>query len=129
MLSRFYDHWRNSYKGIPREIWFLSFINLVNRCGGMVIAFITLYLTQELGFGIRDAGYTMMFFGIGCLLGSYLGGRLTDAVGSFPVQFWSLISNGIVLILMHYVQTFWLMCFAVFMMAFVSESMTTTTLI
>ena len=91
MLYRFFTHWRNSYQGIPKEIWFLSFISLVNRCGGMVVAFITLYLTQELHFGIREAGYTMMFFGVGSLIGSYIGGRLTDNLGSFPVQFWSLL--------------------------------------
>jgi len=121
MLSRFFKHWRGAYLGIPKEIWFLSFISLINRCGSMVIAFIMLYLTQELQFGIRDAGYTMMLFGAGCLVGSYIGGWLTDKVGSFPVQFWSLALNGIVLILMLQVHTFWAMCFAVFIMALVSE--------
>ncbi len=121
MLYRFYTHWRGAYQGIPKEIWFLSFISLINRCGSMVIAFIMLYLTQELQFGLRDAGYTMTLFGAGCLIGSYIGGWLTDKVGSFPVQFWSLALNGIVLILMLQVHTFWAMCFAVFIMALVSE--------
>lgn len=121
MLYRFFTHWRNSYQGIPKEIWFLSFISLVNRCGGMVVAFITLYLTQELDFGIREAGYTMMFFGVGSLIGSYIGGRLTDNLGSFPVQFWSLLLNGVALISMLHVQEFWTMCFAIFMLALISE--------
>jgi predicted MFS family arabinose efflux permease len=121
MLSRFFTHWRGSYQGIPKEIWFLSFISLINRCGSMVIAFIMLYLTQELQFGIKDAGYTMMLFGAGSLVGSYIGGWLTDKIGSFPVQFWSLVLNGIILILMLQVHTFWPMCFAVFVMALVGE--------
>ncbi len=121
MLYRFYTHWRGSYQGIPKEIWFLSIISLVNRCGSMVIAFIMLYLTQELQFGIRDAGYAMMFFGAGSLVGSYIGGWLTDKVGSFPVQFWSLVLNGVILILMLQVHAFWAMCVTVFFMALISE--------
>src|SRR5690349_9520492 len=121
MIYRFFSHWRRSFQGIPKEIWFLSFISLINRCGSMVIAFLTLYLTQELDFGIREAGYIMTFFGLGALVGSYIGGRLTDKFGSFPVQFWSLILNGIMLILMLYVQKFWMMCSAVFMMALIGE--------
>lgn len=121
MLHRLYTNWRQAYQGIPKEIWFLAFVSLVNRCGGMVIAFVTLYLTQALHFSIPDAGYIMMFFGIGSLLGAYIGGRLTDALGSLPVQFWSLVLNGLILICMFYVQGFWMLCLAVFMMALASE--------
>jgi predicted MFS family arabinose efflux permease len=121
MFYRLFRHWRSSYEGIPKEIWFLSFISLINRCGSMVIAFITLYLTQELHFGIREAGYTMMFFGVGALIGSYVGGRLTDKLGSFPVQFWSLMLNGVMLIVMLQMREFWMMCLAVFGMALISE--------
>jgi predicted MFS family arabinose efflux permease len=106
---------------LPKEIWFLSSISLVNRCGSMVIAFITLYLTQELKFGIKEAGYIMTFFGMGSMLGSYIGGRLTDRLGSFPVQFWSLILNGVVLIWMLEVRDMWTMSLAVFVMALVAE--------
>jgi predicted MFS family arabinose efflux permease len=121
MFYRFFAHWRSSYQGIPKEIWFLSIISLINRCGSMVIAFITLYLTQELHFSITEAGYTMMFFGIGSLIGSYIGGRLTDKLGSFPVQFWSLMLNGVMLILMLQVHDFWMMSLAAGMMALIAE--------
>ncbi|MEY3195288.1 MAG: hypothetical protein RIQ78_1385, partial [Bacteroidota bacterium] len=50
MFYRFFTHWRSSYEGIPKEIWFLSLITLVNKCGGMIIVFISLYLTQELDY-------------------------------------------------------------------------------
>lgn len=87
----------------------------------MIIAFITLYLTQKLHFGIKETGYIMTFFGIGSLVGSYIGGRLTDRVGSFPVQFWSLMLNGIILILLQEITGFELMCVGVFTMALISE--------
>lgn len=99
----------------------LSSISLINRCGGLVIAFLTLYLTQQLHFSIRDAGYATMFFGIGAFAGGYVGGRLTDRIGSFPVQFASLLLNGLVLLLLMQVHEFNWMCGGIFFMALVSE--------
>ena len=122
MLQRFFTHWLDSYRGIPRDIWILSFISLINRCGGLVIAFLALYLTQELHFDIRSAGYATMFFGLGSFVGSYIGGRATDRFGSFPVQFTSLVANGIVLILLLFVRDFWLICAGIFVMALVAEA-------
>lgn len=121
MLFKFFRHWRSSYAGIPKAIWFLALINLVNRLGSMVIVFITIYLTEELHFGIREAGYVMGFFGMGALAGAYVGGKLTDKLGYYPVQFWSLIANGITLILLIPIRDFWLMCAAVFLMSMSGE--------
>lgn len=102
-------------------IWFLALVSLINRCGSMVISFITLYMTQQLHFSIEQAGFIMGFFGAGALLGAYLGGRLTDRVGSKVVMLWSLIINGLILILMLQVTDFWLVCATVFFMAISSE--------
>ncbi len=121
MLLKLYNHWLNSYRGIPHMIWFLSLVNLINRCGAMVISFITLYLTQHLHFSIAEAGYVMGFFGAGAMLGAYIGGRLTDKTGYRPVMFWSLITNGLILILIFQVSGFWPMCVAVFALSVSSE--------
>lgn len=121
MLFRFFRHWRSSYTGIPTTIWFLALINLVNRLGSMVIVFITIYLTQELHFDIRQAGYVMGFFGVGALAGAFSGGKLTDRFGYYPVQFWSLVANGLVLIALIPIRDFWMMCIAVFCMSFTGD--------
>lgn len=122
MLSRFYRHWLESYSGIPRSIWILSLVSLINRMGGMVVSFMTLYLTQHLHFDIRQAGYVLGSFGVGALLGSFAGGKLSDRFGYYPVQFWSLFFGGIALLLILFVRDFWFMCLAVFAMSLISEA-------
>lgn len=121
MLYRFYSHWRSSYAGIPIRIWFLSLVSLVNRCGAMVVVFLTIYLTQHLGFGIREAGYVLGCFGAGALLGAFVGGRLTDRFSYYPIMLWSLILNGLMLIILMELSNFWAMCAAVFLLSAISE--------
>ncbi|MFN0175335.1 MAG: MDR family MFS transporter [Saprospiraceae bacterium] len=121
MLQKFYTHWLESYRGIPRVIWYLSIVSLVNRCGAFVIPFLAIYMTKNLGFPLEQAGYVMMCFGVGALTGAFVGGKLTDKLGYRPIQFWSLMVNGIVLLLMMLVRDIWIMGLAVYAMSFSSE--------
>jgi len=122
MLSRFFTHWKDSFAGIPIRVWLLSLVSLVNRCGSMVIVFLTIYLNKHLGFGIQEAGYVLGCFGAGALLGTYLGGRLTDRIGYFPIMIWSLLLNGVVLVLLIWISNFWTMCLVVFLLSTVSDA-------
>ncbi|MBK8555635.1 MAG: MFS transporter [Lewinellaceae bacterium] len=121
MLRRFYTHWLASFTGIPQKIWFLSLVSMVNRCGAMVLAFMTVYLTQQLHFGLRDAGYVLGCFGVGALLGAFSGGKLTDKFGYYNIQIWSLVLNGLVLIALLSIRSFEWMCLGVFVLSLVSE--------
>lgn len=58
----------------------------VNRSGTMVLAFLTLYLTEKIGFGEAGAGRMMSVYGIGAIVGGFVGGRLTNRVGSVRLQ-------------------------------------------
>lgn len=121
MLYRLYAHWRGSYAGIPARIWFLSLVSLVNRSGAMVVVFLTIYLTKHLGFGIREAGYVLGCFGAGALLGAFSGGKLTDRFSYYPIMLWSLILNGVMLVILLFLSDFWAMCAAVFLLSAISE--------
>jgi len=122
MLSRFFTHWKDSFAGIPVRIWLLSLVSLVNRCGSMVVVFLTIYLTKHLGFGIQEAGYVLGCFGAGALLGTFLGGKLSDRIGFFPIMIWSLLLNGVVLVLLIWIHDFWAMCVAVFLLSAVADA-------
>ncbi len=121
MIAGAFNKWINSYKGIPKKIWALASISFVNRCGGMVIAFMTLYLTQKLGYSIKESGFVLSFYGMGAVIGALMGGWLTDKLGYTIVQFWSLIFNGLMLITLMFVQKMFIMCFALGMLGLFSE--------
>ncbi|TNE69209.1 MAG: MFS transporter [Bacteroidetes bacterium] len=121
MLYRIFNHWRSSYSGIPLRIWFLSLVSLINRSGAMVVVFLTIYLTQHLHYGIEEAGYVLGCFGAGAFVGAYSGGKLTDRFNYYPIMLWSLVLNGIMLVLLMFLGNFWLMCGAVFLLSLISE--------
>ena len=87
----------------------------------MVVCFLTLYLTQRLGFDLRSAGYVLVFYGVGTMAGLYTGGWLTDKIGYRRVQLWSLVLGGLSFILTIYVHEFWSMSAMTFLFAFFGD--------
>ncbi|HLV24587.1 MAG TPA: MFS transporter [Moheibacter sp.] len=76
----------DSFKGLSSESWMLAVVMLINRSGSMVLPFLGIYMTHHLGFSLRNTGIVLSFFGIGSVLGSWLGGMVTDKIGEFKVQ-------------------------------------------
>lgn len=115
--------YRKAYSGLPREVWLISLIMLVNRSGTMVVPFMTIYLTSpEMGYSIGKAGIVMGVFGLGSIMGGYLGGRLTDRIGHHRVQFFTLLGGGLLFILLGQVQSFTLICTVTFLLSLVNEA-------
>jgi len=94
MLTRTLLLYRNSFSGLSKDVWLLSLVTLINRSGSMVLPFLTIYLTQQLGFTLGEAGIVMSAFGAGSIVGTYIGGQLTDRIGYYPVMFWTLLLGG-----------------------------------
>lgn len=80
----------NSFKGLSHSAWMLAVVMLINRTGTMVLPFMGIYMTKELGFSIEEVGIVLACFGFGAIVGSWLGGWLTDKIGNFWVQAGSL---------------------------------------
>ncbi len=67
--------------------------------GTMVLPYLTIYLSDELGLGAL-AGLIIGLYGVGGILGSFLGGWATDRFGPRPVMTASLVlSAGVFLVL------------------------------
>lgn len=100
MIKGIVKLYRQAYSGLPREAWLLFAVNLVNSSGAMVIFFLSLYLTRQLGFTPARAGQALSLYGLGSLAGGYLGGLFSDRLGSTSVQKLSLsLSSGFLIIL------------------------------
>ncbi len=122
MIRSSFSLYRNAYSGLSKPVWWLSFVMFVNRSGTMVIPFLTVYLTQNLHYSIAEAGFVMAMFGIGAILGGFLGGRLSDKIGFYPVQLWSLLLNGIMFIVLGYLYELWQIAVCIFILSTVGES-------
>ncbi len=114
--------YKSAYKGLSRETWFLSLVILINRSGTMVIPFMTMYATQKLSFSIAQAGFIMSFFGVGSIIGAFIGGKITDSIGYQKVQLFALVSGGIMFIIVGYLTTYVSLCIGVLILSIVNES-------
>lgn len=85
--------YRDSYRGLPREAWLLACVLLINRCGMMVIPFLTIYLTAERSYTPIDAGWLLSGCGLGAIAGVYVGGLLTQRFGPARVICFSLAAS------------------------------------
>jgi predicted MFS family arabinose efflux permease len=102
-------------------MWWLAIVILVNRSGTMVLPFLTVYLTHN-GFSLQQAGYIMAAFGTGGIVGSFLGGKLTDKIGFHYVQVFSLLFNGLMFFVLGRMQTFSQIAGCIFLLSTLGES-------
>ena len=105
MITRVFDSYRSAFRGLPREVWCLAAVGVVNRMGAMVFPFLALYLTSQRDYSVAEAGVLLSTWAAGGMAGITLGGRLTDAIGPRPVMLASLTSNGLLLFLLGTVET------------------------
>jgi MFS family permease len=77
--------------GLPPAYWLLWLGTVVNRLGGFVVPFLSLYLTSARGISIGQAGLTVALFGAGSFAAQLVGGELADRFGRRPVLLLSLI--------------------------------------
>lgn len=87
----------------------------------MVIPFLTVYLTG-IGYNLNQAGLMMGLFGCGAFVGGYIGGRLTDRFGPLYVQVFSLLCNGVLFIVLGYLQQLWAIGLCIFILSSLGEA-------
>ena len=114
--------YKNAYSGLSRNSWYLSLVVLINRSGTMVLPFMTIYCTQALHFSIVQAGIIMGLFGLGSITGAFIGGKITDKYGFYDVQFSSLLSAGLLFILLGYQTNFYAICGCVYILSLCNDA-------
>lgn len=106
MIKRTISSYQNSFRGLSPEVWWLALITFINRAGTMVLPFMSLYLTQDLKLTLSQVGWIMTSFGLGSLVGTWIGGKLTDTIGFYKVMVRSLLTTGFLFIALQYLHTF-----------------------
>ncbi len=121
-MNTIIDLYKKSFSGLSRDILLLALVTLVNKSGTMIVPFLTIYLTHQKGYSLEQAGIVMTFFGLGSLLGNFIGGKLTDLFGAYRIQIWTLILSGIGFVLMIYLQNFWYYTIGIFTVNTIAEA-------
>lgn len=123
LFSKIINSYKEAFSGLPRDAWLLALMDFINRSGTIVIFFMTLYLTQVYHYPTAKAGQVVSSFGLGALLGAYLGGKLTDRLGAYHVQKGSLLLEGILLIVLGQLSSYWMIMLTMFLAGVAAEAM------
>jgi predicted MFS family arabinose efflux permease len=121
MISRTINLYKNAYSGLTEKIWLLSIVMLINRCGTMVLAFMTLYC-NHLGFTVKQGGLVVAIYGIGAGVGALIGGKISDRFGFYYTQFTALLAGGIMFIVLGQMTTYLSICICTFFLSMINES-------
>ncbi len=106
MLKHAFNKYIDNFRGFSREIWILTLITFINRAGTMVLPFLSKYLKEDLHFSYSQVGWIMVSFGCGSILGSWLGGKLSDKIGFYKIMIFSLLTSGIAFFGLQFVTSF-----------------------
>jgi MFS family permease len=88
-----------SLRALPRAAWILFAGTFLNKFGGFVVPFLTLYLTGR-GYSITQAGMAVSAYGMGNLGASLLGGHLADKIGRRKTILLSMFSGAAAMMLL-----------------------------
>ena len=106
MLLRAFNKYIDNFRGFSREIWILTLITFINRAGTMVLPFLSKYLKEDLHFSYNEVKWILISFGLGSIVGSWLGGKLSDKIGFYKIMIFSLMTSGIAFFGLQFVTSF-----------------------
>lgn len=69
------------YTGLPKSIYILFFVKIINSLGSFVGPFLTLFLSNKLGYDKAAIGSFIMLNSISTIPGALIGGKISDSFG------------------------------------------------
>ena len=121
MLKRAFHKYIDNFRGFSREIWILTLITFINRAGTMVLPFLSKYLREDLDFSYNQVKWILISFGLGSIVGSWLGGKLSDKIGFYKIMIFSLMTSGIAFFGLQFVTSFEGLLVAMFFIMVVAD--------
>lgn len=108
-------------QGLPPTYWLLWSGTLINRLGGFVIPFLTLYLTDQRGISVSQAAFMVSLFGAGSFLSQLIGGELADRLGRRPVMLLSFLVTPIFMLALGLANDVALIALLTFIVGFFTD--------
>jgi len=100
----------NAYNEFPSRFWTVVGVMFIDRVGGtMLFPFFSLYITQKFDVGMTQAGIVLGFFSIFGMLGSMIGGALTDKLGRRSLILFGLVFSALSTLSLGLVNQFWML--------------------
>lgn len=96
-----------AYVDLPVPVRLLCLGSFINRAGSFVFVFLTIYVSEQLGFGVAYAANCFGVFGLGSIVSSLAGGQLADRIGRKPVMVVALFGGAAALFLLGVVRDRW----------------------
>ncbi len=106
---------------MPPTYWFIWIGTLINRLGGFVIPFLTLYLTAQRAIPVSQAALMVSLFGAGSFIAQLTGGELTDRLGRRPVMLMSFFITPIFMITLGLARDLALISISTFIVGFFTD--------
>ncbi|MCJ7825785.1 MAG: MFS transporter, partial [Anaerolineales bacterium] len=87
---------KETYNEYPRTFWTLVGASFIDRLGGtMIFPFFALYVTRKFNVGMTQAGVLLAIFSLAGLVGSMIGGALTDKFGRRGMVLFGLVFSAL----------------------------------
>ena len=121
MIKNAFRKYINNFRGFRREIWILTLVTFINRAGTMVLPFLSKYLNDDLHFSLPQIGNILVCFGLGSMVGSWLGGKLSDKIGFYKIMIFSLFVSGLMFFGLQYITSYIGLCISIFIIMVVAD--------
>ncbi|MET9314426.1 MFS transporter [Kribbella sp. NPDC003505] len=97
----------------------LLFGVFVNRLGAFLQIFLVLFMTHK-GFSAGQAGFALGVYGAGHVLGSFVGGWLTDRLSARAATLISMLGSAALIVSILYINVYWVILLAILTVSTVS---------
>lgn len=107
--------------GLPRPFWLLFIGTFINRLGGFVIPFLTLYLTSQREIPVSQAGLIVSLFGAGSFIAQLSGGEFSDRLGRKPVLLTSFLITPFIVLILGLTRSIWMIAACTFILGLFTD--------
>lgn len=108
--------------GLPATYWYLWTGSLINRAGGFVIVYLTIYLTTVQGFSPSRSGLVLGLWAAGGAIGTLAGGVAADRIGRRITLLVAHLGGVLLLVSLAFAQGFWVIAPLTFLFGLVGEA-------